>query len=228
MIRQLKIILFITLLFASHANAAAERKEDPMEVFNELLLYAPADQIKQAMKDIPNLKVLSARSNVTPLMIASMTNSDPKVIRLITETGVDINQRDLSGKTALAHAVSSNQNPEVAQALIEAGAKVDARIGNSTYLILALKDNPGTNVYKLFLNKKIDVNHRDDEGKTALMYGAVSKRPLLITRDLLTAGANKRIVDMEKKTALDHFEESPMLKLLSPQAIAAIRTLLKP
>lgn len=62
----------------------------------------------------------------TPLHHAARDNSNPEVLRVLTDAGADINAEDVDGHTPLDLA-KSNKNPEISKLLIDLGAKANVK-----------------------------------------------------------------------------------------------------
>ncbi|MBR1945843.1 MAG: ankyrin repeat domain-containing protein [Alphaproteobacteria bacterium] len=75
---------------------------------------------------------------------------------------------------------------------------------NHNLLMIAVKNNPSTEVVHFLLDQGIEINDVDDNGQTALiMAAAFSPNPEVI-KTLLDCGADKTIMDKSKKTAADY------------------------
>ncbi len=59
---------------------------------------------------------------LTPLMIASRCNSNPRVIQVLIDNDVDVNARDANGKTALAYAAANKYKTRIIKVLVDNGA----------------------------------------------------------------------------------------------------------
>ena len=108
----------------------------------------------------------------TPLMLAAHTGNLPLVLELL-EAGAEVNATDERGWTALA---KSTYNPEmkcgfagVAQALIDAGANVEAAISYGVRPLMLAAGYGETAVVEALLQAGADVTARNEGGLTALM-----------------------------------------------------------
>lgn len=74
------------------------------------------------------LDVTERRTNsgYTPLHWAARFSDDSAIIRVIVESGGDVNARSISGETPLHWAVQCNENPIIVDALIDSGANPNA------------------------------------------------------------------------------------------------------
>jgi ankyrin repeat protein len=147
---------------------------------------------------------------------ALMHARDTEVVKALLASGADANAKDNSGRTALLDA----GNIESMKALIAAGADVNARDnegrtslmhGLSVYRPSDFKPNPAVIALalllcfdrerlNLLLKAGADVNARDNEGKTPLMYAKDAEAVEI----LLQTGSEINAVDHAGKTALDY------------------------
>lgn len=108
-----------------------------------------------------------------------------KGVQQAIRAGVDLEAGDEEGLTALHHAAARGRT-NVARALIEAGARVDARDScGRTPLILA----SAPEMISLLVDAGADVNARDEEENTAVHVAIEEDLPETL-RTLLTCGAD--------------------------------------
>ena len=103
------------------------------------------------------------KGGITPLMTASMGNSNAEVIRFLLEEGLSVHDTDETGMTPLLYAAYSNENPEICEVLITAGASIfDVNSSGSNALALA-KENKNPMVYQI-LSKyaSMDVSSKEE------------------------------------------------------------------
>ncbi len=62
------------------------------------------------------------RDGLTPLMLAALSNSEPKVLVALIRNGVNVNARSSMGETALMFAAGYTKNPQVVRVLLQNGA----------------------------------------------------------------------------------------------------------
>jgi uncharacterized protein len=151
-------------------------------------------------------------------------------VRLLLDSGADIETRDDEGETPLTRAASFGQT-ETFKFLLERGAKVNIRDkGGMTPLIAAACScamatmNSTYDIMKTLLEKGANVNARSREGKTALIMAAGSPDDAASVKLLLSWGADPMSKDNEGKTAMtfakDNWdqEKARLLKLAMAKA----------
>jgi ankyrin repeat protein len=180
----------------------------------------------------PNATAKFGRLGVTPLMLAAGSGNDGVVSSLIQHKA-NVNQKDIAGESALIYAIKINsvavvktllahgadpnakvadglpalfrtgRSPEIAAALIEAHADVNAVAGDSRQTLLhgAAADG-NTDIVKLLLNAKANVNARDVSGETPL-HSAVRSGKDDIVALLLDAKADPNARNNYGVTPLD-------------------------
>ncbi len=131
-----------------------------------------------------------------------------KNVRLLLDSGADIEARDEAGDTPLMRAASYGQT-ETFKFLLERGAKVNVRDkGGMTPLIAAACScaiatmNSTYDIMKILLEKGANVNARTRDGETALMMAAGSPDAAASVKLLLGKGADPMAKDNQGKTAM--------------------------
>jgi ankyrin repeat protein len=136
-------------------------------------------------------------------------------VRLLLDSGANIEARDEEGATPLMRAASYGQT-EIFSLLLERGAKVNVRdkqgmtplIGAACACAIATM-NSTHDIMKLLLEKGANVNARARDGKSALMMAAGSPDDPASVRLLLSNGADPVSRDNKGNTALTFAKESP-------------------
>ena len=104
----------------------------------------------------------------------------------------------IAERTKLLFEAVKNDDVEWVKLLINHGAYVNARVGNSeTILMYAISKD----VADVLIKSGADVNAKDNQGKTALMHAAYGNRAD-VTELLIKSGANVKAKDNLGKTAL--------------------------
>lgn len=143
-------------------------------------------------------------------------DSDRKKVQiLVRDVKADVNISSPDESPLTLSAAKSDENYELIEILIMAGANVNARVGThfKTALMVAA-NNHHANTVRLLLDAKAHINSADAHGKTILMY-ACSPHPrrnayfpnylenaLKTIEMLILKGANIHAVDHQGRTAL--------------------------
>ncbi|WP_413558811.1 ankyrin repeat domain-containing protein [Bdellovibrio sp. HCB209] len=157
---------------------------------------------------------------MTPLMTASMHGNLP-AMKLLLQKKANLEQKNKFGDTALALAVSNDQE-SAAKLLIASGAKVDIAVlseNKDNLLITAAKSNEKTTRLILAKNKSI-INQTNALGNTALIESIMAGYTN-IAKSLIQSGADTAIKNNQGKTALDISKElknKALTTLLSKRA----------
>ena len=145
--------------------------------------------------------------NVTPLSYAG-TFGDVECVRLLLDSGANINSKDINSWTPLFYAVEYGKM-DAAKLLIDRGANIleKNKFGNTPLHVACKRGN--LDMVKLLLENGSlkGINDQDNKGLTALMY-AVSSENLDIVKLLLEYCADiKNLKNSNNKTALDLAED---------------------
>jgi ankyrin repeat protein len=141
---------------------------------DELLEAVKAGDVKRARQILSNGADANIRDSddATAMMLAAHTGNLPMVLALI-EAGAEINTCDERGWTALmksAYNAELNRGfADVAQALIDAGANIEAPISYGVRPLMLAAGYGETAVVETLLKAGADVMARNDGGLTALM-----------------------------------------------------------
>lgn len=143
-------------------------------MFTRLIDAVKTGELAAAQRLLGEGADLNARDEqgATPLMLAASAG-DLEMVRVLLAAGAAVNARTESGWTALSKAAYSAETKrgfaDVAQALIAAGADVEAPIGYGVRPLMLAAGYGETAVVEVLLNAGADVLARNDGGYTALM-----------------------------------------------------------
>ena len=132
---------------------------------------------------------------------SAATRGERDTVRTLLKQGVDVNAAQGDGMTAL-HWAAMNEDVEMAEMLLYAGANVKAatRLGAYTPLFLASKTGNALMV-EMLLKASADANSTTTMGTTPLMLAAVSGSPNAV-RVLLDHGVEVNATEVKGRTAL--------------------------
>ena len=150
----------------------------------------------------------------------AVMRGDTAMLRQLIRQGVDVNEAQSDGMTAL-HWAASRGDANSAKTLVFSGARVDAltRNGNYTPLHLAARGGHAATVRAL-LEHGADVNAATSSGSATALHFAASNGDSETVNVLLDKGAK---VDA-RETA---FQQTPLMWAAASNRVPAIRSLLK-
>ena len=149
----------------------------------------------------------------------AVSSGNIEAVNTLLGAGIDVTVKSTDGETALHRAteeltyqkgnITYRNSAKIIQALIDAGANVDARDNKQqTPLHLAYKHANGRAMKKL-LEHGADINAQDKYGKTVLALAAEISPPKTI-QWLIKRGANPNIETNHGRTPLDIAKTSPL------------------
>ncbi len=154
----------------------------------------------------------------TPLLIATHDNNI-EVVKLLIKAGADINQQDSLQDSAYLYAGAQGKT-EILKYMIkhaEPNQNIVNRYGGNS-LIPAAEKGHLNNVMVLLEDGKVDIDHQNNFGYTALIEVVAltdgSEVYQQILQELVSYNANKELRDNSNKTALDYAKEKDYKKMI--------------
>ena len=193
------------------------------EIYNYLYPLTSPDLRKEAEELLPKglLRRERQKDTLTEDFVSDAAIGDLNAVLVALEKGVDVNAVCADEMPALVPAAYWG-HVEIVQLLLEHGANANCKAEDDldTPLISAAKgtglaknrlssytsDERQIKVIKLLLTSEADVNHKNKQGKNALMEVA-KHGSLIATKILLQSGADVNAEDNHGKTALSIAKE---------------------
>lgn len=186
----------------------SKKKDEKLTLFNAVQ-QQDLHLVKKIIKAGTDLDQQNERGQ-TPLMMATY-NHDVKIAKALIDVGADVNIQDDIKNTPFLYAAEEGYL-DILELTTKAGANptITNRYGG-TALILAA-ENGHTDVLRWLLDEtKIDVNHINNLGWTALLEAVIlgegGKKQQQSVLMLLQRGANPNIPDKDGVTPLEHAEK---------------------
>ncbi len=137
----------------------------------------------------------------TALMYAAIPNS-PRIVRLLLERGAVVNKKGANGWSALMVAAAKG-HAEVVQILLDHSADVNTQdVYGWTPLMRAVWERRVEVVSRLLSHGAIELDHKDEQGATALHHAAAAGDSQIV-KMLLEKGAASEAKDFNGKTPFD-------------------------
>lgn len=156
--------------------------KDDIQLFKKKL-----EQIKLDIKEVEDI------------FINTTIYKNPKYLKLLLETNIDLNIKNKYGSTVLMTASIYGYTDSV-RLLLEAGANpnIKNKEGKTALILVSEKlENININCMELLLEFKADVNLQDCKGNTALLYASKNNNTKCI-KLLITYNANPNILNYEE------------------------------
>lgn len=151
---------------------------------------------------------------VTPLHKA-MSFASPVVVGDLLEAGADVNAtEDADKRTALHIALVFGRNLELIEVLLEFGADMNARDRFGEVPLHKFAKNHSSDVAvakRLLAVKNVEIDSRDNEDRTPLIYAIKRSRGIEPIREFLRAGASVKAKDRDGRDVYTLISESDRL-----------------
>ncbi|WP_413576008.1 ankyrin repeat domain-containing protein [Bdellovibrio sp. HCB290] len=199
------IFYVLVALFTAFGPINA-RGGESVENINKAIELQKNSEVKKHVQSKSFDPAKGDEDGLTPLMAAAM-NGNTTALKLILNSKPNLEQTNKFGDTALALAVSNDQDG-AAKMLIAAGAKVDIPVlseNKDTLLITAAKSSEKTTQLILAKDKKT-INQTNALGNTALIESILAGYTN-IAKMLVQNGADVSVKNNDGKNALDLSKE---------------------
>jgi ankyrin repeat protein len=134
-------------------------------------------------------------------LVGAMDNGHVEVVKWLIDQGAPIETKDSLGHTPLYWS-SARGDVYMSQKLLDRGAKLDLN-GTDQSLLLGIVKGGRKDTLQLLLNKGMEIESRDESGRTPLML-AVERRYAAMVQLLLERGAEVEAMDYSNRTALSY------------------------
>lgn len=167
-----------------------------------LFLFTKCGRSRQAARqDLEQKGILFTQE----AFLERVNHGEVDIVKLFLVAGINPDERDRNGDTALMIAIATNSEV-VAEALLNGGASVNARTKNGSTALHLVALRGDEQIGQLLVKRKADVNAKTDIGETPLMIAALRGFPNMV-KLLLGAGADVNAKDNRGETPLMHAVE---------------------
>jgi ankyrin repeat protein len=167
---------------------------------------------KELIKAGADVNIKDAVYGITPLMATHSNNGNDKLdlLKLLIQSGADVNAQPYSGVTALIYISDRSHTPEMIEELLKAGANINHQDAyGTTALFKASNHYSSFNKIAIVLIKAgANVNIQDNNGNTPILLASMANKYELV-KELINAGAdfsihyaskgNKTIIELAKE-----------------------------
>jgi tetratricopeptide (TPR) repeat protein/ankyrin repeat protein len=169
--------------------------------------YGTPEEVQEAIKNGSNINCQDDELGWTPLMSGMLNESVQEIATLLVAAGANVNMTSWSGINALMLAAESSESSLV-KYLLDNGAIEHINDTESEYgytpLIWAAKNNDtnGGEVIQVLIDHGADVNIKDKNGFTAILYAAMLNRNEDVIRTLIQNGVDINQIGPKNVTPL--------------------------
>lgn len=174
------------------------------------------DRLQVHPSHVPQLNVQSDGAGNVP--IASQERSEVDFLKLLMDRGLQIDQPQASGKSALFDAVQEGDENR-AKVLIEAGADVNQLDATGRPILFHAVDKSNLAMIQLFFKYGADVDKTDRDGRTVL-FEAVSQGNNDVAELILCSGIDIQAKDKEGRSILHEAAVSEKSDLRTMEMLA--------
>jgi ankyrin repeat protein len=156
-------------------KVSQKERKDERDDFNKEIENCCCEHLISLLKYFIQDKGANLKTKNKFLILAS-ENGHKDIVAFLLEKGIDVNQQDSNGSTALICA-SFNGHKEIVEMLLQVeNIQINQQDNKYGYTALMLASQKGHKeiVQMLLQDKKIEINQQDQEGYTALMYASAN------------------------------------------------------
>jgi len=151
---------------------------------------------------------MSSNGKLTALIVAAQKNN-PQIAKLLIDAGVDLNTRNILGKTPLHEAVNANST-EIVSILLAGGADVNSRDYTKSLPIHYIKKYE---IAKILVKNNANIIFRNNKGYPPIFFAPDEKTLNLFRRN----GARLNVSIQDGSTLLDITNNPSIIKYLINQ-----------
>ena len=96
--------------------------------------------------------------------------SEIETMDYLIKNGIDVNKKDITGRTPLIQHSLAYENQDHVKFLLEKGADINAQDNEGVTTLMFAVQTDKTKIIDICLSEKADINIKDNEGKTALFH----------------------------------------------------------
>ena len=137
-------------MFLSEGININSRDKEGQSALMRASLFGHIEMVKLLLEKGADVKIKNTETQSTALMEA-VAGNHPDVIRILTQNGADVNERDVLNRTPL-HVACMWDFVEVADVLIELGAKTDLLDMNDLTPLMVAEQNGNTKTVEFLKN----------------------------------------------------------------------------
>ena len=189
---------------------------DGNTVLTNAAIYGEKELISFLLKNGANLNITN-NDGQSPLMLATRHNKS-KVMKLIISNGGDLKITDKKNNSITHYLIQSFSEKDIdsfdkkLDLLVENNINfnLNQSLGNTLLHEAVIKNN--ITLIKKLIQFKIPINHKNNNGYTALHLAAMKAKNLEIISFLLNNGADKNIKTLFDESAYDLASENELLE----------------
>lgn len=161
-------------------------------------------------KVLEELIVHGAKVNETdryftsPIMRAARHNKNPEVVSILLNNGANVNASIPNCTFSYFDVELEFIFPQWIKNIRKQNTMLEVyNVTGMTALMFAACDNDNSDVIKLLINNKTNINQSDNNGNTALMFAAWNNKNPEVISTIMGSGANTKLKNKSGMTALD-------------------------